>query len=235
MNENREQSSELAMWFTQPVEHIASVPQKYISKQRAVTSDLNEDGHGLSRSPQQPRTTSQMQEESRAVKNLKALIQAQHTKTLDLAQKVPSSQTPTLKSDISSRQAMNSLLSPESPTTSFAPTVCAEGRTAPIPGINRAPVRIAQPPMSAEITYKARLRDEARAKIRARKSVKAPRIRKATSQEMVAAATQLDPAPVSRSRAEWEYDPVVRGHVHIDSDTGSTYWFSDSEPDEWEV
>jgi len=75
---------------------------------------------------------------------------------------------------------------------------------------------------------------DAQAKIRARKRGKAPKIRR----------VKLDPSKTSENvemtaapgaSEDWTYDASSKGHWHIDSDTGSTIWYSDAESEQSDV
>jgi hypothetical protein len=53
---------------------------------------------------------------------------------------------------------------------------------------------------------------------------KAPRIRRAKGD----AAQKADLTPAPGADKYWEYDAELNAYYHIDSDTGSTFWYEDS-------
>jgi hypothetical protein len=75
------------------------------------------------------------------------------------------------------------------------------------------------------------IQQEARAEIRARKRGKAPKLRR-MKLDQSKASENVDMTPAPGASEHWTYDPSAKGHYHIDSDTGSTNWYSDSDSED---
>ncbi|CAM6002113.1 unnamed protein product [Sphagnum balticum] len=86
-------------------------------------------------------------------------------------------------------------------------------------------------PGAAKASDHTFIQQEARYKIRARKRGKAPRIKSGRSDVPQASQNaNLTPAPAASE--EWTYEAGARGHYHVDSDTGSTLWYPDSDSED---
>jgi hypothetical protein len=90
-------------------------------------------------------------------------------------------------------------------------------------GENIAEVKSAVPEVNQDSERLSKTR-KSRCKPHIQRRGKAPRIRRAKGD----AAQKADLTPAPGADKYWEYDAELNAYYHIDSDTGSTFWYEDS-------